>query len=350
MAEFCSQLYSFCSLEQHVRDDDIAADPVFEFDIAAVDTVSDTDLPVVETVDEDSTAGALDDASTVMSDSDYLHHISDLGQEISGVEFPTGPDRVVYEFDNDDPVMPTSDWSAADPDCAAAADELVRALSDLPPSVSWATTPTRLAPGRVADDRPLYALARQCKEKRISAAHRYKQLSSQIRELSASHKVGLRAHFDGGASASTTDRVEYLWALRPITNSSVRLRVADGKVYEPSCEGFLRVPVGRDSYKFIPCFYTPGIAATIISPSRTCDFWRYRGVGTYVDRYDNTGEVEFRHPLRRSQDISFPCSIHKGLLFSERLMKPTVDQRFQPLPPSALHVVEVPKAPAESAD
>ena len=345
MDEFGAELYSINMLEDLVRDDDIAADPVFEFDISAVDTVSDPDLPVVETVDEDSSTVFTDDDS--LSDCD-LHHISELGQELTDIEFPTGPDRVVYEFPTvDSAVPPPVDWSAVDPDCAAAAVELAHALSDLPfgAPLSSSADSARQSPNCVLDDRPLHALKRQCKERKISVEQRYKQLHSQVKDLANVHKVGLRAHMDGGASASTTNRAEYLWGLRPI-NSTVRLRVADNAVYHPKAEGFLRVPVGHDQYKFVPCFYTPGIAATIISPARTCDFWRYRGVGTYVDRYDNTGNVEFRHPLRRSQDVLIPCSIFQGLLFTERLMKPTTEEMFQPLPKSALHVVEVPPAPS----
>ena len=188
----------------------------------------------------------------------------------------------------------------------------------------------------------LYTMQHLCRRDKMSVNAVYGRQRRHLIQLLRSKKLrGLFAHFDGGASASTTNRIEYLWFCRALVNCNVRLRVADGSVYTPSHQGYLCVPTRDGEPKFVPCFYTPEIDATIVSPFRTCEASHCRGVSTYVSRDQSVGEVTIHHPSRTAQDVIFSCQIFQGLLYSEALVKPSDEQRIAPLPKSELKVRQV---------
>jgi len=187
----------------------------------------------------------------------------------------------------------------------------------------------------------LHTLRASCRVEKLSVNKFYQRMRGSDNALTENSRVGYkyRAHFDGGASASTTNQLHLLWNCHPIT-TQVRLRVADGNCYTPTHAGFLSVPTGADSseaYEFVPCFYTKGVTATIISPHHTCNIWgRFRGVSTYVKADGSTGSVHLHHDGCKSRNVDFPCSIHNGLLYSRSLRIPSDAQRENPLPRPAV--------------
>jgi hypothetical protein len=193
---------------------------------------------------------------------------------------------------------------------------------------------------------PLYALQHECARTKKSAIHLYslhERLAHQISSLKDQRlgRVAYRAHFDGGASASTTNRMELLWFCRRLTRMAIRLKVADGEIFTPSHEGYLSVPDGSGSYQFVHCFYTAGIKATIISPFRACTALNCRGVSSYVDGDQQAGVVTIHSPDRTARDITFPCHVFHGLLYSDVLRVPTAEEHVSPLPKSTLTLVRL---------
>jgi hypothetical protein len=79
---------------------------------------------------------------------------------------------------------------------------------------------------------------------------------------------GIRAHFDSGSMASTTDQLHCLWFYTELSQfDSVRtLQVADNHQHRPTGIGFLCLPTSSNEQHFIRCLYTPTLPATIVSP------------------------------------------------------------------------------------
>ena len=88
---------------------------------------------------------------------------------------------------------------------------------------------------------PLYALQHQCTTSKRRALRIYGECERLIHQINPNGIDAPRAHFDGGASVSTTNRMELLWSCRPLTRKAPRLRVADGENFTPSHEGYLSV-------------------------------------------------------------------------------------------------------------
>ena len=188
----------------------------------------------------------------------------------------------------------------------------------------------------------LYSMQHKCQQTGQSARQLYSSLRKPMQEhFKAKKQYTLRAHCDGGASASTTNRIEFLWFCRRIRHMETVLKVADGARYSPTHEGYLCVPSRDGQHQFVPCFFTPEIEATILSPFRTCTATNCRGVSTYVSRDQSLGEVTIHHPKRTSQDIVFTCSVFQGLLYTEPLIKPSAAQMHQPLPRPVVHIERV---------
>jgi hypothetical protein len=122
-----------------------------------------------------------------------------------------------------------------------------------------ATTPTTT---------PTYALSAlddQINELGITKTEFYDRLRSQ-NTINTANRI--RAHFDGGSMATTTDQLHCLWfykELRP-TDQFRTLQVADNHRHCPTGIGFLCFPTASDDKCFIRCLYTPSLPATIVSP------------------------------------------------------------------------------------
>jgi hypothetical protein len=134
----------------------------------------------------------------------------------------------------------------------------------------------------------------------------------------------VHAHFDGRSMASTTDQLQCLWYYRQFTATKQpqTLQVADRHQHQPEGIGFLCVPIKlRDTTAaicFVRCLYTPTLSATIISPHNVSTQYnciRY----SCASNFDGTN-CTICLQNNSENDIRFPQSLHRGLLFSEPLV------------------------------
>ena len=86
-------------------------------------------------------------------------------------------------------------------------------------------------------------------------------------------------------------------------------------------------------------YYTPTIAATIISPSEYCRQLGHAYNTHIVETDHDNGQstMTIRHRLRRNQDIVINCTSRNGLSFTDPPIPPTALQRTAPLPTKHLH-------------
>ena len=96
----------------------------------------------------------------------------------------------------------------------------------------------------------------------ISAIEYYKDL--EIQSVHLSKDIPPKGHVDGGALATTTNRLQYIWSYHEFTPSErkkvSRLRVADDTIHVPTGMGFLRVPCRSGSgFIFIKTFFDFGV-------------------------------------------------------------------------------------------
>ena len=69
----------------------------------------------------------------------------------------------------------------------------------------------------------LYALQHRCTHTKRRALALYGECERSIHQINSNGIVAPRAHFDGGASASTTNQMELLWSCRLLTRMAPRL-------------------------------------------------------------------------------------------------------------------------------
>jgi len=113
--------------------------------------------------------------------------------------------------------------------------------------------------------RALYALDLHLREVTTTRSQYYRQLRTDEPALGSSAPV--RAHMDGGAMASTTDRLDFLWHLVWFEKDrrTPALRVADDHDHFPTAVGYLRIPTDDPlGFKMTQCYYTPTLPATIL--------------------------------------------------------------------------------------
>ena len=109
-----------------------------------------------------------------------------------------------------------------------------------------------------------------------------------LSEPSLSSDLPPRAHCDGGAMATTTNRRDYIFGYWDFTDEErlrvPRLCVADNSVYRPQGSGYLQLPIdGSGQSMFIHTYYTPEIPATIMSPDNVAKSYGCKGYGTFSD-------------------------------------------------------------------
>jgi hypothetical protein len=156
----------------------------------------------------------------------------------------------------------------------------------------------------------------------------------------------IRAHMDGGSQTNTTSDLSILWHVEDFspTRKVPTLKVADETPHRPTAAGYVRLPSGNaDGFEMIPCFYTPSLPATILSPDRIgkgkgcCG---YSVHSSFVSGRDCL--LKLHGCQRRSQDIVIRLESIRGLLHTEPLIKPTTaEERTGPLPRRALKVCRV---------
>ena len=154
----------------------------------------------------------------------------------------------------------------------------------------------------------------------------------------------VQGHLDGGAMATTTNRLHLLWHVEDIPHRSVILKVADNHPHYPQKQGYLCVPTPDTSTgtTLVPCYFTPSLPATIISPDAAGRALGCHGY-TSLSLFD-TGNCEVRLVQCRNfeQDVIIPATLQRGLLFTSPLIPPSrASDRRGPRPAPRLHVRSV---------
>ena len=131
-------------------------------------------------------------------------------------------------------------------------------------------------------------------------------------------------HMDGGAQASTTDRLDYLFHYRSLPAKSATLKVADNTPHYPIGLGYLCVAAYTVSgYIMVPTFYTPTLPATIVSPSDLGSKLGCLSFTTFASLSDMECCLTLHHCQWHSQDIRIPLTVVRGLLYTADLQRPT---------------------------
>jgi hypothetical protein len=112
----------------------------------------------------------------------------------------------------------------------------------------------------------LSALDEKLTELGLTRSEFYTQFRAD--EHSNTKQKSIRAHFDGGSMATTTDQLHCLWFYHRFTNDETpqQLQVADNHQHCPEGIGFLRIPTQNLDSCYVRCLYTPSLPATIVSP------------------------------------------------------------------------------------
>jgi hypothetical protein len=158
--------------------------------------------------------------------------------------------------------------------------------------------------------------------------------------------TSIRAHFDGGSMASTTDQLQCPWYFcKYKTTEHVRLlQVADNHRHHPIGIGFLCLKTSDKNNCFIRCLFTPTLPATIISPHDAGI--QYRCIGYSCEsKFDGSHcSLRLQFPPDRNQpDISFDLQLIRGLLFSDHVIVPTAQQHATNVPADLPNYVESPR-------
>ena len=159
----------------------------------------------------------------------------------------------------------------------------------------------------------------------ISAIDYYESLSLEVSALSKA--VPPKAHVDGGALATTCNRLNYIWCYHELTREErkkvSRLRVADDTIHVPTGVGFLKVPCRTEpGYLFVPTFFTPEIPATILSPHAVCKTLACTGYETYSNIVDDYATMQLMDCTKCQRSLDFDLHVIKGLLYTESMIMP----------------------------
>ena len=183
--------------------------------------------------------------------------------------------------------------------------------------------------------RSLYAFEDMVRELRVSAIDLYRELRVNQVELHAD--MPPRVHVDGGAMASTTDRLDCLWHYREYTPEErtrvPRLRVADDHVHRPTGVGYLKIPCeGTRAFIMAETFYTPEIPASIASPDAIGNELGCKGYQTFSDFVDDRAMLTLLDCSAENGDLRLPLQRIRGLLYTDSVVAPTDEQRRIPRP------------------
>jgi GAG-pre-integrase domain len=140
------------------------------------------------------------------------------------------------------------------------------------------------------------------------------------------------AHADGGSMVSTTHLRTHLWHYRDGLDHDVLLRVADDHAHSPAGMGYLKIPViGSSGTIMFPCYYTPTMPATIISPDAIGRSLGYRGYQSISNFDGQDCGLRLLHRISSAHDTIVPLTLIRGLLYTEQLVLP-VTESDQTLP------------------
>ena len=162
----------------------------------------------------------------------------------------------------------------------------------------------------------------------MSVEDYYNSLATHSVHLSSA--LAPRGHVDGGAMATTTNRLEYLWSYHAFSDEDrdtrvTRLKVADDTIHIPTGCGFLKIPCeSGPGFMFVEAYFTPEIPATLVSPDAICRRANCWGYSTSTNIANHRAELQIRC---NGNSILFSLREIKGLLFTESLIAPTPPER-----------------------
>ncbi len=161
--------------------------------------------------------------------------------------------------------------------------------------------------------RALHALDLHLYETKISRSEFYSAQQSVQGPLP-------RGHMDGGAQASMTDRLDYLFHYCSLPTKSATLKVADNTPHYPIGSGYLCVAAHTASnHIMVPTFYKPTLPAIIVSPSDLGSKLGCSSFTTFASLSDMECCLTLHHCQWHSQDIRIPLTVVQGLLYTATL-------------------------------
>ena len=162
----------------------------------------------------------------------------------------------------------------------------------------------------------------------VSVKDYYESLATHSVHLSKA--LAPRGHVDGGAMATTTNRLEYIWSYHEFSDEArdtrvTRLKVADDTIHIPTGCGFLKIPCeSGPGFMFVETYYTPEIPATLVSPDAICRRAGCWGYSTSTNIVNHRADLQIRC---NNNSILFSLREIKGLLFTESMIAPTPPER-----------------------
>ena len=132
-----------------------------------------------------------------------------------------------------------------------------------------------------------------------------------------------RAHYDGGAQGSTTNRRDALSDYVSVPKGGKVFRVADGTLHASVGYGYVKLRAKSGRVLRHRMWYTPTIPATVISPPALgreycCD--GYVSVGMFGS--PTKSALRLLHCRSAPRNIDLECELMHGLLFSAPLIMP----------------------------
>ena len=138
-----------------------------------------------------------------------------------------------------------------------------------------------------------------------------------------------------------------MWSYRDFSDdelSSVpHLRIADDTTHRPTGIGYICIPQSKTrGSKFVRSYYTPEIAATVVSPDAFGKDMGCRGYQTYSDFVDGTATLNLIDCGTSESMVLFDLQLLRGLLFTDSLVAPNVEQHVSTQPPILVDVLADP--------
>jgi hypothetical protein len=122
---------------------------------------------------------------------------------------------------------------------------------------------------------------------------------------------------------STTHVKRHLWHYQDCLDHHVLLCVADDNTHTPVGMGYLKIPVqGPLGSIMFPCYYTPTMPATIISPDAIGRSLGYRGYQSFSNFDGQHCGLRLLHCTDPHQDTIVPLTLVRGLLYTDQIVFP----------------------------
>jgi hypothetical protein len=174
------------------------------------------------------------------------------------------------------------------------------------------SSPNHAIPARI---NALSALNEVLRDLGITRSEFYADLCSSDKLLS--NNAPVRAHFDGGSMATTTDNLCCLWFYREFTSTKrpQMLQVANQCQHHQVGIGFLRIPTAplqpeQHDTCFIRCLFTPTLPAMIVSPFDIGLQYNCSGYSCTSNFDGNDCTVRLHFPSNSNKsDLCFPQTL-----------------------------------------